>query len=96
MENQAQDILTILANNIISARTKLGSGQQELAEKAGLPPGQMNSLEQGRKWVSVETLHRLAEALMLEPWIFLSRTRGPLQRQNGETYPNRVRPVSLD
>jgi transcriptional regulator with XRE-family HTH domain len=71
MENKTQEILTILANNIKSARTKLGYSQQELAEKADLSPGHMNDLEQGRKWVSADTLHRLATALMLEPWMLL-------------------------
>ena len=71
MENQAQKILSILANNIKSARAKLGYSQQELAEKADLSPGHMNDLEQGRKWVSADTLYRLAKALMLEPWMLL-------------------------
>jgi len=71
MENKSQEILTILANNIKSARTKLGYSQQELAEKADLSPGHMNDLEQARKWVSADTLHRLATALMLEPWMLL-------------------------
>jgi transcriptional regulator with XRE-family HTH domain len=71
MENKTQEILRILANNIKSARTKLGYSQQELAEKADLSPGHMNDLEQARKWVSADTLHRLAEALMLEPWMLL-------------------------
>ena len=71
MENQAQEIQTVLARNIKSARAKLGYSQQELAEKADLSPGHMNDLEQGRKWVSADTLQRLAIALMLEPWMLL-------------------------
>ena len=71
MENQAQEILTILARNIKSARAKLGYSQQDLAEKADLSPGHMNDLEQGRKWVSADTLQRLAKALMLKPWMLL-------------------------
>ena len=71
MENKTQEILTILANNIKSARTKLGYSQQELAEKADLSPGHMNDLEQARKWVSADTIQRLAKALMLEPWMLL-------------------------
>ena len=71
MENQAQEIQTVLARNIKSARAKLGYSQQDLAEKADLSPGHMNDLEQGRKWVSADTLQRLAKALMLEPWMLL-------------------------
>ncbi len=71
MEKKTHEILTILANNIKAARNKLQFSQQELAEKANLSPGHMNDLEQGRKWVSADTLYRLSKALMLEPWMLL-------------------------
>lgn len=71
MENQAPGVQQILAKNIRDARKKLGYSQQTLAERAEISPGHMNDLEQGRKWVSADTLERLADALGLEPFMLL-------------------------
>jgi len=71
MENQAAGVQQILAKNIRDARKKLGYSQQSLAERAEISPGHMNDLEQGRKWVSADTLERLARALSLEPFMLL-------------------------
>jgi transcriptional regulator with XRE-family HTH domain len=54
-----------------AARRKLGISQHALAERADLSPGHINDLEQGRKWVSADALERLAEALLLEPFMLL-------------------------
>lgn len=71
MEKPTPAIQAILAYNIKEARAKLGYSQQELAERAKLSPGHMNDLEQGRKWVSADTLQRLADALAMEPFMLL-------------------------
>ena len=71
MEKPIPAIQLILAQNIKEARSRLGYSQQELAERADLSAGHMNDLEQGRKWVSADTLQRLADALAMEPFMLL-------------------------
>ena len=71
MANQIPMLQRILARNIRAARAKHGYSQQRLAEKAELSPGHMNDLEQGRKWVSADTLERLGDALGLQPFMLL-------------------------
>ncbi len=71
MEKFVPGVQGILARNIKTARAKLGVSQHTLAEKADLSPGHINDIEQGRKWVSADALERLAEALLLEPFMLL-------------------------
>lgn len=71
MEKKGDRLRDNLARNIKRAREKLGYTQQELSERADLSSGHMNDLEQGRKWVSAETLQRVADALMVDPWMLL-------------------------
>lgn len=49
----------------------MGFSQQRLAEEADLSTGHMNDIEQARKWVSADTLQRIADALGLEPFMLL-------------------------
>ncbi|MCG8481087.1 MAG: helix-turn-helix domain-containing protein, partial [Spirochaetales bacterium] len=70
-EKRRPKIQYTLSRNIKAAREKLGYSQQALAERADLSAGHMNDLEQGRKWVSADTLERLADALLMEPWMLL-------------------------
>ena len=71
MEKFVPGVQGILARNIKTARGKLGISQHTLAEKADLSSGHINDIEQGRKWVSADALERLAEALLLEPFMLL-------------------------
>lgn len=71
MEKFVPGVQGILARNMRAARAKLGISQHALAERADLSPGHVNDLEQGRKWVSADALERLAEALLLEPFMLL-------------------------
>ena len=70
MENpiSAKDIQELLARNLRAAREKLGISQMKLAERANLSAGYMNDVEGARRWMSVETLARLARALHLKPY----------------------------
>lgn len=85
MENQTPGVQRILAANIRSARKKLGYSQQALAERAEISPGHMNDLEQGRKWVSADTLERLADALKLKAFMLLLPP-DPEQESHRHTY----------
>jgi len=48
--------------------TKLS--QMELAVKANVSPNFINDIESGKKWVSAETIGKLANALKVEPYKF--------------------------
>lgn len=71
MENPTPDLQILLGQNIRTAREKRGFSQQLLAERARLSPGHITDLEQGRKWVSADSLGRIAFALGLEPFMLL-------------------------
>jgi transcriptional regulator with XRE-family HTH domain len=71
MGDKNNSLRQILGSNIRTARTGLGYSQQALAEKAQISTGHMNDIEQGRKWVSEQTLTNLAAALLVRPWMLL-------------------------
>ncbi|TVQ27451.1 MAG: XRE family transcriptional regulator [Spirochaetaceae bacterium] len=71
MENPTLSLQIILGRNIRAAREKLGYSQQHLAERADLSPGHITDLEKGRKWVSADSLARIADALGIEPFMLL-------------------------
>jgi transcriptional regulator with XRE-family HTH domain len=62
---------TTFSRNLRRAREQRGFSQAELAERAELSASHMNDLEQGRKWVSSDSMERLAEALGVEPYMLL-------------------------
>ncbi|AFG36589.1 helix-turn-helix domain-containing protein [Spirochaeta africana] len=71
MQSNKSDIHLVLSNNTRTARLRLGYSQQELAERANLSTGHINDIEQSRKWLSADSLQRLADALGLEPFMLL-------------------------
>jgi transcriptional regulator with XRE-family HTH domain len=71
MGRSTHELLDILARNVRMAREKIGFSQQHLAEAADLSTGHVTDIEQARKWVSPESLQRLADALLVEPWMLL-------------------------
>jgi transcriptional regulator with XRE-family HTH domain len=71
MDAPRLSIQTTFSRNLRRAREQRGFSQAELAERAELSASHMNDLEQGRKWVSSDSMERLAEALGLEPYMLL-------------------------
>ncbi|MFP4153239.1 MAG: helix-turn-helix domain-containing protein [Alkalispirochaeta sp.] len=71
MDEKKAGLRQILGTNIRIARMSLGYSQQALAEKAQISTGHMNDIEQGRKWVSEQTLENIASALLVRPWMLL-------------------------
>ena len=65
------ELTEILGRNIREVRRELGISQQKLAELAGLSVSHVSDLELGRKWVSAESLVRIADTLMVPPWVLL-------------------------
>jgi len=60
-----------LGRAVAFLREAKGLKQQELAEKIGIKPGTLNQYESGRRGMSEDLLHRVAQALeldLLEVW----------------------------
>jgi transcriptional regulator with XRE-family HTH domain len=66
-EMNGLNVRKILAANMRRLRAETGMTQKQLAQLTGLQPNFINTIENMKKWVSPETLGRLAEALQVEP-----------------------------
>ena len=60
-------IIAIFSSNLRRLRKDANLTQVNLAEKADLAPNFINDIENGKKWVSAESLGKLASALEVEP-----------------------------
>ncbi|WP_010254396.1 helix-turn-helix domain-containing protein [Treponema primitia] len=65
------EIRATLGKNLKRFRAKQKLSQLQLAVKAGLTHNFINDLENGKKWLSPQTLVKLSKALKLEPYQFL-------------------------
>jgi transcriptional regulator with XRE-family HTH domain len=63
MKVDVEPIRGVLAGNIRKYRKNLGYSQEKLAEKAGLSAQTLNDIEGCRRWVSAQTITKLAKAL---------------------------------
>ena len=63
-------IKNLLGHNIRLYRETIGISQEELAEKAGISPPFLGSIERGEKWPSHETLTGIAAGLKVEAYDF--------------------------
>jgi len=63
MKSNPEPIRKILAENIKKHRRNFKYSQEKLAEKAGLSKQTLNDIEGCRRWVSSQTISRLAKAL---------------------------------
>ena len=59
-------LLRFVANQVVSARQKLGITQDQLAEKAGCAPLTVTNIESGRRNVTLKSLSLLATALEID------------------------------
>ena len=60
-------IIAIFSSNLRRLRKDANLTQVNLAEKADLAPNFINDIENVKKWVSAESLGKLANALEVEP-----------------------------
>ena len=60
----------IFSSNLRKIREEAKLSQINLAEKADLAPNFINAIENGKKWISPESLGRLAKSLEVEPYQF--------------------------
>jgi transcriptional regulator with XRE-family HTH domain len=58
-----QEIRDILGKNIKKYRKQLKMSQEKLAEHIDIAPNFLSDIENGRKWISPNTLAKLTEAL---------------------------------
>jgi len=72
MKQVQEPIRQVFAKNLKKHRGNLKYSQEKLAEKAGLSVQTIKDIEGGRRWVSDDSLSKLAKALsMLEFQLFL-------------------------
>jgi transcriptional regulator with XRE-family HTH domain len=64
------EIRATLSKNIKRFRAKQDLSQLELAINAGLAPNFVNSIENGKKWISPRTLAKLSRVLKMKPHEF--------------------------
>lgn len=61
----------LLSNNLRRLRVNANLSQTGLAAGANLAQNFVNDIENGKKWVSCETIEKLADILQVEPYQFL-------------------------
>ena len=64
------NIRSLFSRNLKRLRGIADMSQLTLAETAGLTHNFINDIENGKKWVSAETIGKLANALKAEPYQF--------------------------
>jgi transcriptional regulator with XRE-family HTH domain len=62
------DIRRLLSRNIKRLRSLQNISQMALADQADLTHNFINDIEKGKKWVSAETIAKIATALRIEPY----------------------------
>ncbi|QGG47543.1 transcriptional regulator [Heliorestis convoluta] len=69
--SQLFSTVTMIATRLRTVREQSGLTQAELAEKAGVSPGLIGQLEQGKVQPSLRTIERISEVLGVTPCYFL-------------------------
>jgi len=77
----------VLATQLRTARTRRQLTQAAVAERVGIHPSYLGSIERGRRNVPLDTLCRLAWALRVEPHELLR----PIPEKRRRTAPRRPR-----
>lgn len=65
------------------ARKKAGVTQRELAEKLGKPQSFVSKCERGERRLDVQEFFQVAEALKIDPFVFLKAVYGRAKRKRG-------------
>ena len=71
MPSNREPIRKILSSNIKKYRNSFKYSQEKLAQKAGLSKQTLNDIEGCRRWVSSQTITRLAQALNIDEYQLL-------------------------
>ena len=71
------NVRALFSRNLKRLRNIANKSQMNLAEDSGLTHNFINDIENGKKWVSAETIAKLAVALNAEPFqFFISDFKG--------------------
>jgi transcriptional regulator with XRE-family HTH domain len=72
---EGKDIRRLFGSNVKRLRTRYGLSQLSLATEIGMTHNFINDIENGKKWVSSQTIARLAQKLHAKPAdFFMSET----------------------
>jgi len=66
MDKGEKDCRAVLSRNIKHFRNRVGLSQLHLALELGISTTFLSDIETGKKWVSAQTLSRIAKALKIE------------------------------
>jgi len=66
MDRNEKDCRAILSRNIKRFRNRIGLSQLHLALELGISTTFLSDIETGKKWVSAQTLSRIAKTLKIE------------------------------
>lgn len=72
---QTHNIKKTLGNNIHEFRLKKNLTQEQLAEKIGITSITLSKLENGKSWISLETLEKLIKILDVKPYQLFIETQ---------------------
>ena len=62
------DIVKVFGGNLKKYRTAMGLSQEAFAEKCGLHRTYISAVECYRRSIALENIHRMANALEIEPY----------------------------
>jgi len=79
----------VLAAQLRTARARRRLTQEALAERVGIHPSYLGSIERGRRNVPLDTLCRLAWALRIDPHELLRRVPEKRRRAGSRPAPGR-------
>jgi len=82
MKSNSEPIRTTLAKNVKNYRSALQYSQERLAEKAGLSVQTIKDIEGCRRWVSDNSLEKLAKALNIAEFKLLLPEKYNANRKN--------------
>lgn len=71
-DNDSTNLRQVLAKNIRLFRNSLGLSQEQLADKAGLHRTYIGSIERSERNVSLDNIHKMAQALNVKAERLLS------------------------
>jgi transcriptional regulator with XRE-family HTH domain len=78
-----KDIRRLFGSNVKRLRTRYGLSQLTLATEIGMTHNFINDIENGKKWVSSQTIAKLAQRLHVQPAdFFMSDTTQEQQEAN--------------
>lgn len=70
-----KEVLVAFGRHVAAERRKIGLSQEALAAKAGIHRTYVGAVERGERNISLLNIHKLAEALGVDPGALVRRTQ---------------------